>query len=225
MERKTYTSMLVRPKDDKRAKHHWSPSMHFERGKRKRERSPFSLFAMKWRWIEIIYHYACDAKRRETRNIPLIYLHAFRIKKKKKGYIYLFLICYETALDRKHIPLCLWGQKTTNAQYTIDLPPCISNKEKGKRKCFLFPYRYETALDKHFYHSACNVRPNRQQTRYIPLIYLHAFRIRKKEKGNISFFLIRYETALDRKTYTNMLVRLKDDKRAIFHCSTSMYFE
>ena len=49
----------------------------------------------------------------------------------------------------------------TNALYTIDLQPCISNKEKG----------------------------------------------------NVSFFLIRYETALDGKTYTIMRVRPKDDTR------------
>ena len=41
--------------------------------------------------------------------------------------------------------------------------------------------------------------------------------ISNKEKGNISFFLIRYETALDRKTYTIMLVIPKDDKRAKYH--------
>ena len=39
--------------------------------------------------------------------------------------------------------------------------------------------------------------------------------ISNKEKGNNSFFLIRYETALDRKIYTIMLLRPKDDKRAI----------
>ena len=45
------------------------------------------------------------------------------------------------------------------------------------------------------------------------------------EKGNVSFFLIRYEAALDRKTYTIMFVRAKDDKRAIYHWFTSMHFE
>ena len=66
-------------------------------------------------------------------------------------------------------------------------------------------------------------KPRRRQTRYTPLIYLHAFRIRKK--GNVSFFLIRYETALNRKTYTIILVRPRDDKRAIYHWSISMHFE
>ena len=114
--------MFVRPKDDKR---YISLIYRHAFRKRKKETSPFSLLAMKWRWIE------------------------------------------------KHIALCFWGQKARNGLYTIDLFPCISNKEKG----------------------------------------------------NVSFFLIRYETVLDRKTYTNMIVSPKDDKRAIQHWSTFMHFE
>ena len=137
--------------------------MHFEQGKRKREISPFSLFAMKRCWIDNIYHYAFEAKRRQTRNTPLIYIHIFRIRKKDMSPFSLFAM-------KRH-----WPEKI---------------------------YQY-----------AC--KPKRRQTRYTPLIYLHAFRIRKK--GNVSFFLIRYETALNRKTYTIILVRPKDDKCAIYH--------
>ena len=138
---------------------------------RKREISPFSLFAMKRRWIENIYHYDCEAKRRQTRNIPLIYIHAFRIRKK----------------EMSPFSLCAMKRHLTEKIYQY--------ASKAKRR----------------------------QTRYTPLIYRHAVRIRKK--GNVSFFLIRYEMEMDRKTYTIMLVRPKDDKLAIHHCSTSMRFE
>ena len=75
----------------------------------------------------------------------------------------------------------------------------IRQNEKGNVSLSLIAMKRHWT--KHIYHSACTCKANRRQTRYIPLIYLHAFRIRKKEKGNISFFLIRYETALDRYQY------------------------
>ena len=175
MERKTYTIMLVRPKDDKRAIYHWSTARRFEWGKRKCLFFPYSL----WNGVgqKYIYHYACKTKRLQRRNILLIYLHEFGIRKNEKGDVSFFLIAM-----KRH-----WT--------------------------------------KHIYHSASTCKANRRQTHYIPLLYLHEFRIRKKEKGNVSLFLICFETTLNRKTYTRILVRLKDDKRAIHHWSTSMHFE
>ena len=87
---KTYIIMLVMTKGDICAIYHWSTSMHFEWGKRKSLLFPYSL----WNGTEhkIIYHYACKAKRRQTRYIPLIYRHAFRIRKKEKGNVSFFLI-------------------------------------------------------------------------------------------------------------------------------------
>ena len=92
--------------------------------------SPFSLFAMKRFWTENIYRYACKVKRPEARYIPLIYRHAFRIRKKEKENVSFFLLRYETALDRKTYTIMLVRPKDDKALYTIDLPPCISNKEK-----------------------------------------------------------------------------------------------
>ena len=114
----------------------------------------------------------------------------------------------------KHIPLYLQGQTTSKALSQFH-EFRIRKNEKGNVSFSVIAMKLHWT--KHIYHSACICKTNRRQTRYIPLIYLHAFRLRKKEKRNISFFLIRYETALDRKTYTNILVRLKDDKRAIHH--------
>ena len=111
----------------------------------------------------------------------------------------------------KHTPLTLQGQKMTNVLYTIDLPACISNKEKGNVSFFLI--RYETALDRKIY-TIMRLRPKNDK-RYILLIYLHAFRIRKK--GNVSVFLIRYETALDRKIYILMLLRPKNEKCSLYY--------
>ena len=85
LDRKTYTIMLVSPKDDKRAIYHWSTSMHFRI--RKTETSPFSLFAMKRHWTEKHCQYACKANRRQTRYIPLIYFRAFRRTKKEKALV------------------------------------------------------------------------------------------------------------------------------------------
>ena len=67
----------------------------------------------------------------------------------------------------KHIPLCLWVQKTTNALYTNDLASCISNKEKANVSFFLI--RDETALDR----KKINLyafEANRRQMRFIQMI-------------------------------------------------------
>ena len=91
----------------------------------------------------------------------------------------------------------------------------IKKKEKGNVSFFLI--RYETVLDR-------NTFKDQKTTNALYNIDLPPC-ISNKEKGNASFFLIRYETVLDRKTYTIMLVRPKDDKRAIYHWSTFMPFE
>ena len=100
---------------------------------------------------------------------------------------------------------------------TVDLPPFISNNEKGKGKCLFFPYSIWNGVwpKRYTYHFACEAK--RRQMRFISLIYLHAHRIRKNEKGYVSYFLFRYEMALDRKIYTIRLARPKDDKGAICH--------
>ena len=208
-------------------------------------------------------------KRRQTHYIPLIYLH---ISNKEKRTYPFNLFAVKRRWTEKYKPLCFWSQKTTEALYTIDLPPCISkkeigdasffliryetaldrkiyaimllrpkdnkgainhcsttmhfesNKEKGKKKRLIFPYSLWNSFgQKNIYHYVCKAK--RRQTFYIPLIYLHAFRIRKTETENVSSFFICCETALDRKTYTSMLVRLKDSKRAIHHWSIFMNFE
>ena len=50
-------------------------------------------------------------------------------------------------------------------------------------------------------------KAKRRQTRFTPLIYRHAVRIRKK--GNVSFFLIRYETEMDRKNIYHYACKAK----------------
>ena len=105
-----------------------------------------------WKCLLVSLSYACKAKRRQTRYVPLIYLHEFRIRKKETSPFSLFAT--KRHWTEKHIPLCLWGQKMTNALYTIDLPPCISNQDKGNVSFFLI--RYETELDRKTYTSmAC----------------------------------------------------------------------
>ena len=119
-------------------------------------------------------------------------------------------------MDRKtYTNMLVRPKDDKRALYTIDLPPCISNRKN--RNVFFFLIRYEKALDrKSFTILLVHVRPT-DGKRAVYQSYFHAFRMRKKEKGNVSFLLIRYETALDRKTYISMVVRLQDDKRAIHH--------
>ena len=49
----------------------------------------------------------------------------------------------------KHTPLCLLYQKTTNALNIIDLPPCISDKEKWNVSFFLICYGEWHWTEKH----------------------------------------------------------------------------
>ena len=184
--------MFARPKDDKGAIHHWFTLMHFEWGKRKYLIFPNSL----WNGIgqKHTYHYGCKVKRRQTRYIPMIYLHAFRIRKQEISPFSLFTM--ERRSTEKHYA-SMWDQKTTKALYSIK--------------------RLWTKKKKH-------TSFQRRQTRYIPLIYLHVFRIRKKRKRLLFPYSI-WNGDWQKKTYTIMLVRPKDDKLAIYHWSTFMLFE
>ena len=124
-------------------------------------------------------------------------------------------------LIEKHIPLCLWGQTTTHALYPIDLPPCISNKKKGKWKYLLFPYSLWNGIgQKNIYCYACKAKE--RQTRYIPLIYLHAFPIWKMETSPFSYSIL---YVIEQKNIARTRVRPKDDKRGKYHWSTSVHFE
>ena len=153
--------MLVRPKDHKCAIYHWSSSMHFKYRERIRLLFPYSVWNGDGQ--KNIYHYACKAKEWQSRYVQLIFIHAFRIRKNEMSPYSL----WNGIGQKKHIPVYFYDQKTTNALYTIDLPPCISNTEKGNISVFLI--RYETALDrKNIYLYACEA--NRLQIRYIPLI-------------------------------------------------------
>ena len=100
---------------------------------------------MKWHWTENIYHYACGAKRRQTRNIPMIYPHAFRISKNK---CLLFPYSLWNGIGQNKIYQYACKAKRRQTRYTplIYLHAFrIRKKEKGNISVFLI--RYETALD------------------------------------------------------------------------------
>ena len=116
-------------------------------------------------WSLLIF-LLCEAKRLQTRYTPLTYRHAFRIRKKEIALFSLFAM--KQRWTEKHLPLCLSGQKTTKALYTIDLPSWL---QKLKYKCL------EELIMLLYLSSMCT-------NAYIQMPCLHVIRIRKKENGN-----------------------------------------